>query len=108
MGTILVSWLGRTDLRAVAESDQVGLGPVAQALQTGRFSRLELVCDYAPDEAAPYLAWLKDQSETPVTPHYVTLESPTDFGAIYRHAREVRSRTRAPGAGPGRGSRRRP
>ncbi len=89
MGTILVSWLGRTDLRAVTETQQVGLGPVAQALQTGRFSRLELLCDYAQDEAAPYLAWLKAQSPTPVTAHFVSLESPTDFGAIYRHAREV-------------------
>ena len=43
MGTILVSWLGRTDLRAVAESAQVGLGPIVQALQTGRFARLELI-----------------------------------------------------------------
>ena len=89
MGTILVSWLGRTDLRAVTETQQVDLGPVAQALQTGRFSRLELLCDYAQDEAAPYLAWLKAQSPTPVTVHFVSLESPTDFGAIYRHAREV-------------------
>lgn len=59
MGTTLVSWLGRTDLRAVTESDHVGLGPVAQALQTGRFSRLELLCDYAEDQAAPYLVWLQ-------------------------------------------------
>jgi hypothetical protein len=95
MGTILVSWLGRTDLRAVAESQQVGVGPVAQALQTGRFSRLELICDYGPDEAAPYLAWLQDQFQAAVTPHYVTLDSPTDFGAIYRHARQVVAETLA-------------
>ncbi|RKT46653.1 sigma-54-dependent transcriptional regulator [Thiocapsa rosea] len=89
MGTTLVSWLGRTDLRAVAESHQVGLGPVAQALQTGRFDRLELLCDYGQDEVACYLAWIHDQFEAPVTPHHITLDSPTDFGAIYRHARQV-------------------
>ncbi len=93
MVTTLVSWLGRTDLRAVDESERVGLGPVAQALQTGRFCRLELICDYTTDETAPYLAWLKDQSETPATPHYVTLESPIDFGAIYQHARQIVSET---------------
>jgi sigma54-dependent transcription regulator len=93
MGTTLISWLGRTDLRAVAESELIGLGPVAQALQTGRFSRLELISDYTTDETASYLAWLKDQSETPVTPHYVTLESPIDFGAIYQHARQVVAET---------------
>jgi len=53
MATTLISWLGRTDLGAVTETEQVGLGPVAQALHTGRFARLELLCDYAPDEAKP-------------------------------------------------------
>ncbi len=56
MATTLISWLGRTDLRAVTEADQVGLGPVAQALQTGRFARLELLCDYTPEAVAAYLA----------------------------------------------------
>jgi sigma54-dependent transcription regulator len=93
MGTTLVSWLGRTDLRAVDESERVGLGPVAQALQTGRFCRLELICDYTTEETAPYLAWLKNQSEIPATPHYVTLESPIDFGAIYQHARQIVAET---------------
>ena len=103
MGTILVSWLGRTDLRAVAESAQVGLGPIAQALQTGRFDRLELICDYAPGEAAPYLAWLQGIAPTPVTPHYVTLPGPTDFGAIYQEARRVVAETVA-GQHPATGS----
>ena len=95
MGTTLISWLGRTDLRAVDETVQVGLGPIAQALQTSRFARLDLLCDYSPEEAAPYLAWLQTQAPTPVTPHYVTLDNPTDFGAIYRHARAVVAQTSA-------------
>jgi len=102
MGTLLVSWLGRTDLRAVAQRDQVGLGPIAQALQTGRFDRLELICDYPPSEAAPYLVWLQGLTHTPVTPHHVTLDSPTDFGAIYQHARRVVAETVA-GRQPGEG-----
>ncbi len=89
MGKTLICWLGKTDLRAVTEPDQVGVGPVAQALQTGRFSRLELICDYGKDEAAPFLDWLKSQFTTPITPHFVSLSSPTDFGEIYRHARTV-------------------
>jgi len=84
MGQTLICWLGRTDLRAVAESDRVGAGPIAQALKTGRFARLELICDYAEDVAAPYLDWLKSQFPTAVTPHFVSLTSPTDFGEIYR------------------------
>jgi DNA-binding NtrC family response regulator len=93
MTTTLISWLGRTDLRAVTESHTVGQGPVAQALQTGRFDRLELLCDYDKTEAAPWLAWIGGQTAIPVTPHYVTLASPTDFGAIYTIARQVVAET---------------
>lgn len=89
MEALLVSWLGRTDLRAIAESDLVGIGPVAQALATGRFARLELLCDGNPDEADAYLKWLRAQTQAEVNPHFVALPSPTDFDAIYRHARAV-------------------
>ena len=83
MGHTLVSWLGKTDLRAVTESKQVGLGPIAQALQTARFFRLELLCDCSEEEAGAFLAWLKTQAPTDVAPHYVTLSSPMDFGERY-------------------------
>ena len=89
MKDILISWLGRTDLRAVTESDQVGIGPIAQALGTGRFSRLELLCDCTPGESETYLDWLRPQTDAQIIPHRTTLPSPTDFDAIYRHARSV-------------------
>ena len=89
MKRILVSWLGRTDLRAVTESDRVGIGPIAQALGTGRFTRLELLCDYPPEEAGAYMDWLRPRTETRIISHPVTLPSPTDFDAIYRNARAV-------------------
>ena len=34
-------------------------------------------------------------ANTPVRPHYVTLASPTDFGAIYQYARQVVAETTA-------------
>ena len=95
MATTLISWLGRTDLRAVTEGHEVGQGPVAQALLTGRFDRLELLCDYPPAEAEPWLDWIRAQTATPVHPHYVTLSGPTDFAAIYREARAVVAATAA-------------
>ena len=52
MNRILLCWLGRTDLRAVTEADEVGIGPIAQALATGRFARLELLCDIIDAEDA--------------------------------------------------------
>ncbi len=89
MNNILLSWLGRTDLRAVTESDQVGIGPIAQTLHTGRFSRLELLCDYAPEQVNDYLNWLRSRTDCEIRPHRVVLPSPTDFDAIYRHARAL-------------------
>ena len=90
MKRILVSWLGRTDLRAVTDS-----GPIAQALRTGCFSRLELICDCGTDETDTYLSWLRPQTETRIIPHLVTLPSPTDFDAICRHARDIVSQATA-------------
>jgi transcriptional regulator with GAF, ATPase, and Fis domain len=99
MKRVLVSWLGRTDLRAITESHQVGIGPIAQALGTGRFSRLDLLCDYAPDEADAYIDWLRAQTETRIVPHLVTLPSPTDFDAIYRNARAIATQAAADAGG---------
>ena len=71
MDSILISWLGRADLRAVTESSHIGVGPVAQALATGRFERLELLCDSSAEEAENYLAWLGAQTKARVIPHPV-------------------------------------
>lgn len=89
MNKRLLSWLGRTDLRAVTESDQVGIGPIAQALHTGRFCRLDLLCDYPADQMDDYLSWLGSRTDCEIRSHQVTLPSPTDFDAIYRHARAL-------------------
>ncbi len=99
MKGVLVSWLGRTDLRAVTDSDQVGVGPIAQALRTGGFSRLELLCDCPADEADTYREWLRPQIEARVVLHLVTLPSPTDFDAIYRNARAIAAQAMADAGG---------
>ena len=43
---VLVAWVGRTDLRAPAESEEVGLGPIAQALDARAFDEVFLLSDY--------------------------------------------------------------
>lgn len=93
MDRLLFSWLGRTDLRAIQEADAVGTGPVSQALDTGRFSQLALICDYSAAEAQGYLDWLGQRNQTPVTLHSVELDSPTNFDAIYREARRIVAET---------------
>ncbi|MBK5931301.1 sigma-54 factor interaction domain-containing protein [Halochromatium salexigens] len=93
MDRLLFSWLGRTDLRAIEEADTVGTGPVAQAVDTGRFSHLALICDYSATEAQAYLDWLRQRNQTPITVHSVKLDSPTNFDAIYREARRIIAET---------------
>lgn len=89
MSTLLLSWLGKTDLRAVEDPERIGVGPVARALQTGRFAALHLLCDCSESEASVYVRWLAAQVALPVTLHPVELPNPMDFGAIYRQARQV-------------------
>ena len=84
--SVLVSWIGHADLRAVDESANVGIGPVAQALGTGRFEAAFLLIDHE-DESVAYLQWLKGHSngaEIYLLPEQLT--GPTEFGEIYTAA----------------------
>lgn len=86
MRQILVAWIGKTDLRAPSESEQIGLGPIAQSLLWKKFDALELLCDSSGDDISSYCAWLKSISPTPVTLWPVQIASPTDYGDIYQAA----------------------
>ena len=46
MRKVLVAWIGKTDLRAPTESEQVGVGPIAQALEARAFDEAFLLSDY--------------------------------------------------------------
>ena len=82
----LIAWLGNTDLRAVTEESEVGQGPVAQALATGRFARALLLCNYPRARAAAYLAWVRQRSSAHVHLEHIQLTSPTEFSEIYAAA----------------------
>jgi DNA-binding NtrC family response regulator len=84
MGKILVSWVGRTDLRAVEESDEIGLGPIAQAVSARSFKQVHLISDYPEDETDRFVCWLGKHAETPVTVHVSHLTSPTNYGEIHQ------------------------
>ena len=45
-----------------------------------------------PRRSDPVSRVVEGEFQTPVTPHYVSLTSPTDFGEIYRQARQVVAR----------------
>ena len=86
MPGILVSWIGHADLRAVEESVTAGVGPVAQALDTGSFDAAFLLTDYDA-EAVGYLGWLKAHAGgTAIDLIRERLTGPTEFGEIYTAA----------------------
>src|SRR2546427_5278467 len=86
MSSVLVSWIGSTDLRAVTEERDVGLGPIAQALEARSFDEVTLISDFPKAKVAPFLTWLGKRSRTRVHVEWVSLRTPTHFGDIYEAA----------------------
>ena len=95
MRKLLVGWIGKTDLRAPAESALVGLGPIAQALEGRAFDEAFLLSDYDDKLVQPYVKWLRARSSTRVEVLPEKLSGPTQFGEIYEAA--VRGIERAVG-----------
>jgi transcriptional regulator with PAS, ATPase and Fis domain len=89
MENILICWLGKTDLRAVTESDQVGLGPIAQAVTSRPFNKVVLINDYPELEGITYIQWLKTLTSADVILEQEKLSGPTKFGEIYEAAVRV-------------------
>jgi transcriptional regulator with PAS, ATPase and Fis domain len=83
---ILVSWIGRADLNAVEESDSIGLGPVAQAIDATCYNDIVLISDYPEQEVSRYLDWLAPRTPAKITLHVARLTSPTNFAEIYETA----------------------
>ena len=83
MSNVLVTWVGRTDLRAAAGDPEVGLGPLGQAVDCGRFDEFHLLCNYPQKDMDAYLKWLRKRTRCHVVPHRVELSGPTNFEEIY-------------------------
>jgi DNA-binding NtrC family response regulator len=79
---ILVSWIGNTDARASGGED-VGGGPILTALQRRTFDRIHLLSNYEPAKNKTYVAWLKQQTSSPLVVHTAELRSPSHLGDIY-------------------------
>lgn len=98
MRKVLVAWLGKTDLRAPTESDQIGIGPVAQALEARPFDEAFLLSDYDDRVVAPYSKWLRARTRVRLEVIHEKLTGPTQFGEI--HEASVRAVRRALGDNP--------
>ena len=89
MNRLLISWIGKADLQAPEGEQRVGKGPIAHALSTRSYDAAVLISDYSKKVVAPFLNWLRPQTEATVTVHHEPLSSPTNFGQIYEAAGRV-------------------
>ncbi|MCE4056144.1 sigma-54 interaction domain-containing protein [Pseudomonas sp. Au-Pse12] len=82
---VLVSWVGANDLKAVSGGET---GPILSTLKAVPVESVQLLCSYPEERVEPYLDWLREQVDVPITAHYATLSSPVHFGEIYQVASE--------------------
>ncbi|CBJ80616.1 hypothetical protein XBJ2_730007 [Xenorhabdus bovienii str. Jollieti] len=80
---VLICWIGNKDIES-AENDEIG--PILATLQDSEFDRCYLIYSYPERRVTPYLAWLRKQTNLPVTAHFEALSSPVHFGEIYEAA----------------------
>ena len=88
MRRILICWIGNTDLQA-SEGQDVGTGPIAQALDAREFDAVFFITDYEKARVTPYINWIQERTPTPHQLFYSQLSSPTHFGEIYEIAVNV-------------------
>lgn len=89
MKRVLLCWIGTTDLRA-SQGEDVGEGPIAQAVEKRGFDEVHLITNYLSDDRVPsYIEWAEQRISTPYRLHEKELPSPTHFGAIYEAAVHV-------------------
>ena len=88
MKRILICWIGNTDLQA-SEGQDVGAGPIAQALDMREFDEVFFISDYKDTRVKPYIDWIQKRTPTPHQLFYRQLSSPTHFGEIYEIAASI-------------------
>lgn len=92
MKSILVSWIGFTDISSSKGTNSTGLGPVAQASVDRRYDEIHLISDLSQQTAINYVNWLKVHTSVTINLHNEKLSGPTNFGEIYKAAVTVVTR----------------
>jgi len=85
----LLCWLGSTDLKAATGQTDVGLGPVAQAVEARTYREVVLLSNWENGNVESYVAWLQQKTSSQITLQQVQLSSPTNFGDIYQAASKI-------------------
>jgi hypothetical protein len=83
---VLVAWVSKTDLRAPTEREQVGVGPIAQALEARAFDKAFLLSDYDEKTVHAYMKWLRGRTMARIEIVEEKLSGPTQFGEIHEAA----------------------
>ena len=83
MASVLLAWIGNTDLRAAQGDEQAGAGPIAQALKSRGYDEAFLLSNYPNKDVEPFVKWLGQQSKTKLSVRDISLDRPTNFGKIY-------------------------
>jgi len=89
MKSVLISWIGFTDLKASRGEKNIGLGPIAQAVTEHTFQEIILISDVPESNCAGYVKWLAKLTPAKIQTQKVSLSSPTHFGEIYESAVKV-------------------
>lgn len=84
--TVLLAWVGTTDLRAPNDEDSVGLGPVAQAVKKRPFDEVVLLSNSPKARIDACVSWLATRASCRAHVEQCELSSPTEFGGIYAAA----------------------
>lgn len=92
---VLASWVGGNDLNAISGGEA---GPILSTLKALPTDSVQLLCSYPSARVEPYLAWLREQIDVPITAYYEKLSSPVHFGEIYQAANQHLKRLSVPGA----------
>ncbi len=81
--SILLAWLGNSDLRASESNAGDSSGPILDAIKALPFDALHLLSDHPPQKTSAYIQWISHQTTTAISSHRVKLTSPTSFEEIY-------------------------
>lgn len=92
--SILVAWLGNTDLRNAETEHENEFGPILGAVKALPIKEVHLLSDHPQERTRAYATWLHTRGKVEVTEHQTQLSSPTDHKDIYQAATRVLSEIR--------------
>ena len=89
MSSVLLAWIGLTDIRAMTEPEQVGLGPIGQAVRERNFDEICLLSNFPEEKGRQYIEWLRHGGQGKAKLFQRLLSGPTNFAEIYEAVRGV-------------------